>query len=111
MMKRLLTILLLISSPAFGAAMGMDFNNNGDIVTPNVATGMLRTERFAVDTNGNMVYCPTNFDYTPRKNTCTDGSRNGWTLFKDSVPVGKTYVGFKSVSGNYGSQSIEIYWK
>ena len=66
-MKRLLTILLLISSPAFGAAMGMDFNNNGDIITPNVATGMLRTERFAVDTNGNMVYCPTNFDYTTKK--------------------------------------------
>jgi hypothetical protein len=103
---------MLISSSAFGAAMGMeDFNNSDGIVTPNIATGVIRTERFAVDTNGSMVYCPTNFDYTPRNNTCTDGSRNGWTLLKDSVPHGKTFVGFKSVSGSYGSHRLEIYWK
>lgn len=112
-MKRLFVILMLISSSAFGAAMGMDdyYNNNDGIVTPNIATGVIRTERFAVDTNGNMVYCPPNFDYNQRNNTCTDGSRNGWTLLKDSVPHGKTFVGFKSVSGSYGSHRLEIYWK
>ena len=111
-MKKMIVLMMVLISPStFGAATGMDFNDSTGIVTPNIATGMIRTERFATDTNGNLVYCPTNFEYTPRNSTCTDGSRNGWTLLKDSVPYGKTYVGFKSISGDYGYHKLEIYWK
>lgn len=112
-MKNLIALMLmLVSSYSFSASMGKDYSDdNTGIVTPNIATGVLRTRQFAVDTNGNLVYCPPNFDHSERKNTCTLGERNGWTLLKDAVPVGKTYVGFKSVSGYYGYQYIEIYWK
>lgn len=105
---------LLVYSWAYAgtASLPPDANDqlNG-IVTPNVATGVFRTNRFTVDVNGNMVYCHPSYDYSWSRATCVDSqNRNAWVLLTHAVPRGKTYVGFKSVH-SAGAQYLEIYWK
>jgi hypothetical protein len=84
-------------------------HNNG-IVTPDVAENMFRTSYFVQSPKGILVCVDT---YSEKNGvTCTKDGKNAWRSMRNSVPAGKTYVGFKSITaGSYGSHFIEVYWK
>lgn len=104
-MKNFLLILALTSSLAHaGATGGFTDEPQTGIVTPEVATGMRAYNTFNNDTNGNMVIC-----YKADENR--SGGCNSWRLIQSEVPKGRTYVGFRIVSGSYGYRQLEIYWK
>lgn len=84
-----------------------------DIITPDIATSMYRTNRFSYDKNKDIIICQSKYKYEIGANgyKCVDdNSKNAWTKLTDSVPEGKKYVGFKSVDSN-GHHKIEIYWR
>lgn len=106
---------LLLCAPCIALAASKPGNVNDDttgIVTPDIATSFLSTESFTNDANGDLVVCvpPSEKD----GNTCNrDGmpKNYGWVKASASIPKGKTYIGFKVVSGSYGYRRVEIYWK
>ena len=82
------------------------------IVTPDIATDGLRTDRYTRTTKGDTVFCPiTATEYNWREGTCLNGKTPAWVYARDMVSAGKTYVGFRIVSGSYGRAYYEIYWK
>jgi hypothetical protein len=86
-------------------------NDYSGIVTPDVAVSVRRFESYTISIHGDTVVCMG--DYSGRSNTCetSTGPNNGWVPLAHAVPKGKTYVGFRVVSGAYGYRQIEIYWK
>lgn len=116
-MKKLLTCFVIASTllPVTTSAKSSSHpkegsrNDNTGIVTPDVAENMFRTKYFTQSEQGILICRDL---YTSEKNTCTKNGKNAWRSMKNSVPSGKTYVGFKSVTaGSYGYHYIEIYWK
>lgn len=82
------------------------------IVTPDVATGAWRTERYSIAANGDMLACKVEYAWSWReREICRKGQdQNAWLTFKDAVPPGTEYIGFKYVSVGSGTY-VEIYWK
>lgn len=108
---------LLLVPPSHAASKyAPDGNNQDSIVTPSVATDGIRTDRVARTKEGGLVVCPTFRGaavYSDRKDECLkpDGKTSGWVYPKDLPPPGKTYAGFRIVSGSYGYTHYEFYWK
>lgn len=113
--KKLILATLLavsLSAHAKGSSAVTSVEATSGIVTPDIATDGLRTNRFSVTISGETVFCPLNAtDYSPRDSTCMNGKHNAWVYARQMVPPGKTYVGFKIVSGAGGYTYYEIYWK
>lgn len=81
------------------------------IVTPDIAIGVYRTDKFNYDESMNIVICMQDYQYDYYKKTCTDmQGKNKWKFITQVPPKAKTYVGFKSISQG-SSHVIEIYWK
>lgn len=118
-MKKLLTLLVVASTllPATIYAKSSshpkqgDRNENTGIITPDLAENMLRTKHFVQSEQGVLI-CRDIYSHESGVRTCTKNGKNAWRSMKNAVPFGKTYVGFKSVTGGqYGDHYIEIYWK
>lgn len=78
------------------------------VLTPDIATGFLYTDRFEYDRDGDVVVCLTKYDLKRDRKTCTDEqNRNKWVLMKNAIPPGRKFVGFTVV----GVWDIVIYWK
>jgi hypothetical protein len=105
-------ILMMASLSAYAGSSPKNDQEPNGIVTPDIATGMWRTSRFVNDTtNMNILVCPLKYEYIYRDDTCRDkNNKNAWVLIENSLPQGKNYVGFKSISQG-SSHAIEIYWK
>lgn len=105
-MKRfILALLVAFSGASFaGVKGGFTAAEDAGIVTPDVATGVREFPRYNNDTNGAMVVC--RYDDYERGGGCKN-----WRLLPDVVPKGKTYVGFRIVSRDYGYRQLELYWK
>lgn len=88
---------------AAGATGGFTTQEAG-IITPDVATGMTAVTRYNYSSDGNMVWCPE--DDMERGAKCKK-----WQSIQALVPKGRTYVGFRVVSGSYGYRQLEVYWK
>lgn len=109
-MKRMLllvTLLLAVATTATakGSSHVYSQSTSAGIVEPDVATGMRKWSAWNNDTAGNMVVCmPDN--YTWRNSFCTK-----WMLASSTIPIGKTYVGFRVVYQGSNSNYLEVYWK
>lgn len=111
MLNKLLCLFLLAGASTFsiaGAAPPVYYDNNNSIITPDRATGVYITSHFAIDSNGNLLICPATAKYDWSDNTCLIGKNIvSWLNIANSVPKGKTFVGFRINS----RENIEIYWK
>lgn len=96
--------LTLALSATQAASTGGYTTADAGIVTPDVATGMRVFTHYNNDVNGSMVICA----QSPERNGACE---TGWKLLKDQVPGGRSYVGFRIVSGAYGHRHLELYWK
>lgn len=91
-----------LNAPVLAKGYEPTVGDDAGIITPAIATGMRTFENYNNDTNGNMVICP---EY-PRRGEC----KPGWVPIQSLVPKGRTFVGFRTVSGRYG-RLLEVYWK
>lgn len=104
-MKKIIAFILLTLVTTFGcfaAAKGGFTTADAGIVTPDVATGMTWFEIYGNDVEGNLIVCI---------EKQLGGSCKTWVPLISRVPKGKTYVGFRVVSGGYGYRQLELYWK
>lgn len=107
--------LLVASVSAFAGSTPKNEQEQTGIVTPEVATGMMRIYRYTYDKDMNILVCPRGMEYEHDFRTdvakCQNEKReNQWRKMENYVPVGKKFVGFKSVSQG-SSHALEIYWK
>lgn len=116
-MKKLFTFICILFTinTAIAASSPKTVEDNTGIVTPEIATGVIRTSKTAYSEMGIILVCPTQTNqyvtHNYRDDTCLDSKRNNaWVYLKDAIPKGTTYVGFKSVAQG-SSHYIEIYWK
>jgi hypothetical protein len=117
-MKRfvLMIMLMMASMGAYAgsSSQGTVTEETQGIITPELATGMWRTNRFIYDKNLNILICPKDMDYEINMtidNTCENKQKKmAWVTMENTIPQGAKYVGFKSITAN-GSHYIEIYWK
>ncbi len=116
-MKTLVAVLALaVSVNAFAKGSShtsdKDSSEGASIITPDVATDGYQTSRFARTAAGDTVICPQHIvDYVYKDNVCRDAQgNNAWRLFKDAVPTGKTFVGFRLINSN-GYSYYQIFWK
>lgn len=88
-------------------------NPKADLVTPEIATGFFRTNKIAYEsTNYSMLICPEDAVFVEKDKSCFKGNRViAWVPIAESVPKGRTFVGFKSLSVTTGNPVIEVYWK
>lgn len=102
-MKRyIVLIMLLMSSVANAASHGHDYNDNSGIVKRNIAIGGIRIDAEKVSR------------FKDGELAISSEGQNGrqmWLAPWQIVPAGRIYVGFKIVSGYYGSTYYEFYWK
>lgn len=98
-------ILSIAASSAFSGAVGGFTAGDAGIVTPDIALGMRHYERWNNDTAGGMVVCASPDHHVTR------GGCDPWTPVAKVVPAGRTFVGFRIVSGAYGYRWLEVYWK
>jgi hypothetical protein len=116
-MKHFLAALLAMSGTAYAANaanLGGTTPNTAGIVTVDMATGMRQFNAYTHDALGYMVVCvpPAEPDFRGGKAECDDGKyKNAWTRVHDTVPKGRTYVGFRIANGMYGGRLLEVYWK
>lgn len=111
-MKYLVILFCLFAQSTFAAANYAPTEDNTGIVTPNVATSAMWTQNYTLDSNGDIVVCPSYADYHQRNVTClTPDGKNAWKRMQDMVPRNRTYVGFRIVSASYGYRQLEIYYK
>lgn len=99
----LIVAMIALNTPVLAKSTQVpNLGEDAGIITPAVATGMRTFHRFNNDTNGNMVVCTeANF-----RGDC-DGK---WVSIQSVVPKGRTFVGFRIVSGRY-DRLLEVYWK
>lgn len=117
-MKKIIGVvaLLVTSVNTYAAALPTSYEQEvKEMVTPNVATGFYRTQNFTYDKDMNILICPRAMKYesnlTVKVTTCTDDKGNNqWRKMENSVPAGKKFVGFKSITEGY-KHMIEVYWK
>lgn len=112
-MKTLIaSIMLAVSVASQAAPKYIPTEESLGIVTPEVAEGMFRTSRIAHTKEGLLVVCRMSDSRNYVTDACSDSKGNSaWRSLPNSVPAGKKYIGFKSVSGEYGDHNIEVYWK
>lgn len=117
MSRRLLVISTLVVAlstqiAAAGGAVTVT-STKADLVTPEIATGFFRTNKIAYEsTNYSMLICPDDATFVEKDKSCFKGNRViAWIPIAESVPKGRTFVGFKSLSVTSGNPVIEVYWK
>lgn len=110
MNKFIFVLLCSLSSLSLAASGGHSYQSDTGIITPDVATGFKWFNNYNIDTNGDLVVCihPTRFE--------DDGcaiidKKHSWRRVADVVPKGRTYVGFRVVSRDYGHRQLEVYFK
>lgn len=114
MKKIILVVAMMVASMSAYAGSSSNPQNeqeNSGIVTPDVATGMLRIYSFNYDESMNILVCIDPYKYNYNNKSCVDNNgKNKWRYLSQVPPKNKKYVGFKSVSQG-GSHFIEVYWK
>jgi len=108
-MKKIMMVLCLMMTSMYAYA-GL-----GNIITPDAAISMWSTPNFTYDKDMNILICPRNAGYSPpltanSSPTCVDkDNKSVWVTMANSVPKGKTFVGFTVLNDRV--QYITIYWK
>lgn len=96
-----------------------DVNNTG-IVTPNIATNGIRIEHIGIAPDGGILVCPIHLGAVYGHGTAfvsekcirsANDTTSGWVYLKNAIPNGRTYAGFRIVSGYQGVVYYEVYWK
>lgn len=118
----LLAPLAIAGGPASG---NFPEANEGGIVTPNQATGFSEFAQYGVGPQGDLLVCPMGSAAAYSSNATfnelvdcklrLDQSEKPLRVtpipIKQAVPGGKTFVGFRVVSGYQGHRRLEVYYR
>jgi hypothetical protein len=98
----ILAILLTTTQAMAASKSNARIEDNTGIVTPYIALGSFRVsdDYVTFNTAGEMVICD---------NYCNKAKK--FTPFKDMIPIGRTYVGYKVSSCGYSDHCYDIFWK
>lgn len=99
-------MMLLTCNFAIAATHYVPYRETG-IITKDIATNLYMTDKFAINSTGELLVCVHPFSHSQSRDTCTDiAGKNAWKLATALVPSNKTYVGFNITRG-----ILTIYWK
>lgn len=118
LMKKLVALMLglALASSAYAGSSSKDGGeqaqeNATGIITPGVATGLVMHYRLESITGQPVRICPSEHLYSVLNSTCGGRENNAWVSPDQTIPKGKTYVGFRTRYNQGQLWSIEVFYK